>query len=215
MRALCGDDAEDEPLRDQMCEKCSKPCADSIPTLGAESGGDSTPCSYLSETRHRLILGGQCINWPCPDLVLAMKFWDEDRLWSLPEALRDQQIRVQGFDQILVATLPLTKWGKMQVKDWVFRLVCNVRHHAPQAVIKILTCLPRQDKLKMMYINFNRNLSAAIHAAKAKYGRVVFYVPWHKYVLDELNVPVDGIYDRADLKLLRQELIRRLGLGEW
>ena len=164
VQALCGDDMGEGQGETHPSTSYNRSSINNLDISPEGNGANTIPLGCSSSGRVRLVLGGQCINWPCPDQQLNMKFWDEESLWTLPEAIQDGLIRVAGFEQIIVATAPPVKWGKLHVKDWVYKLVTVIRNITPSSVVKILTCLPRQDDKKMMFINFNRNLSAAIHA---------------------------------------------------
>ena len=181
----------------------------SEPSVGVpgESGADATLSDGACKVG-RIILGDQYVNWSLPDDRLYTRFVWSEEVWQLPALIRRRVVQIHNSDVLVIAINPPNKWNKGMVRNWVADVIQQILGLNPNMFVYILTTLPRRDQFKMLNINFNRNIAAAIGQLNM---RQVVYVPVHKVALARLVIPQDGVYDRLDVMVIRKFVLDKLG----
>ena len=196
---------------------CGMPLKKQEEDLEQLSGLNITHCAGQRTPGYRrqlLVAGEQWLNWDTPDDQFRVRFVWNAELMRLPEWIQCGAERLAGEELVIVAPGFSYSWDKKTVKSWVLELaralagLGHVRHLA------LATQVPRKDHGRMKVINFNKNLASALALADISVPFRVTYLPAHKFVLDNVCYPEDGVLDRVDLRAVRKYIIRRLGLAD-
>ena len=167
----------------------------------------------VAHPRVLVLAGDHWINWDMPDCVCRVRFTCGQELMLFPDWIRSGAESCAFVDTIVVSPGYDFSNSKKFLRTWALDLANAIFMHSDVSRIMFVTQNPRKDSQKMSVIKFNANLAAAVGCVDRSSPLLVEYVAAHKFVLQEIDYPIDGILGAAEMRQVRKFVLCKMGLA--